>query len=67
MVLGNLDNSRARAYCVCSRWGGGCLDILFLTSLPSLREAALYRLQYFLKGPLTLNQPTSQANSQQEA
>ena len=23
----NLDNSRARAYCACSRCGGGCLDI----------------------------------------
>ena len=26
----NLDNSRARAYCACSRCkGGGCLDIFF--------------------------------------
>ena len=25
----NLDNSRARAYCVCSRCGWGCLDIFF--------------------------------------
>ena len=23
----NLDNNRARAYCACSRCGGGCLDI----------------------------------------
>ena len=26
----SLDHSRARAYCACSRWGGGCLDILSL-------------------------------------
>ena len=35
-VLGrptNLDNSRARAYCACSRCGGGCLDILSIISL----------------------------------
>ena len=25
----NLDNSRARAYCACSRCGWGCLDIFF--------------------------------------
>ena len=26
----NLDNGRARAYCVCSRFGWGCLDIFSL-------------------------------------
>ena len=31
----NLDKSRARAYCVCSRCGWGCLDI-FLSSIISL-------------------------------
>ena len=25
----NLDKSRARAYCACSRCGWGCLDIFF--------------------------------------
>ena len=65
MVLGKLlvpgrptylDNSRARAYCACSRCGWGCLDIfsfinLFLFFLP-LWETARYRLKYCLKGPL---------------
>ena len=31
----NLDYSRARAYCACSRCGWGCLDI-FLSSITSL-------------------------------
>ena len=31
----NLDVSRARAYCVCSRLGGGCLDIFTLLYLSS--------------------------------
>ena len=52
----NLDNSRARAYCACSRCGGGCVDMfsvvsLFLFFLP-LRETARYRLKYCIKGPL---------------
>ena len=25
----NLDNSRARTYCACNRYGWGCLDIFF--------------------------------------
>ena len=29
----NLDDSRARAYCACSRCGWGCLDIFFLSSI----------------------------------
>ena len=29
----NLDNSRARAYCACSRCGWGCLDIFSLVYL----------------------------------
>ena len=38
MVLGklavatSLDNSRARAYCTCSKYGGDCLEIFFLSS-----------------------------------
>ena len=49
-----LDNSRARAYCACSRSGWGCLNI-FLSSIfsflsPSLWETARYRLKYCLKG-----------------
>ena len=52
----NLDNSRARAYCACTRCGRGCLDIFlssifFLFFLP-LWETARYRLKYCLKGPL---------------
>ena len=60
----NLDDSRARAYCACSRCGWGCLDIFSLIYLfsflsPSLWETARYRLKYCLKGPLNLNQPTN--------
>ena len=55
----NLDNSRARAYCACSRCGWDCLDffshLFFLTSfsLSLIWEAARYALQYCIKGPLT--------------
>ena len=69
-VLGrptNLDESRARAYCACSRCGWGLfghvfshLSLLFSFSL-SLGETARYRLKYCLKGPLSpksTNQPT---------
>ena len=52
-VLGrptSLDDSRARAYCICSRCGWGCLDIFSLIHLfsflsPSLWETARYRLK----------------------
>ena len=60
------DDSRARAYCACSRCGyGGCLDIFSLIYLfsflsPSLWETARYRLKYCLKGPLNPKQPTNQ-------
>ena len=55
----NLEDSRARAYCTCSRWGGVCVDIFALLYLfsplsPSLWEMAQYRLKYCLKGPLNL-------------
>ena len=44
--------------------GGGCLDIFtliypFSPLPPSLWETARYRLKYCLKGPLTINQPTT--------
>ena len=62
--LTNLDESRTRAYCACSRCGWGlfgnlifCLSFLFSFSL-SL--AARYRLKYCLKGPLNPKQPTNQ-------
>ena len=66
-VLGRpttLEDSRARAYCACSRCGWGCLDIfsiIFHFSLlsPSLWETALYRLKYCLKGPLNPRQPAN--------
>ena len=66
-VLGcptNLDKSRARAYCTCSRCGWGCLNIFSLIYLfsflsPSLWEMARYRLKYCLEGPLSPKQPTS--------
>ena len=61
----SLDDSRARAYCACSRCGWGCLDIFSLIYLfsflsPCLWETARYRLKYCLKGPLNLKQPTNQ-------
>ena len=61
----NLDYSRARAYCACSRCGGGCLDIFtliypFSPLSPSLWETVRNRLKYCLKGPLNQNQPTNQ-------
>ena len=57
----NLDDSRARAYCACSRCGWGGLDIftllcLFTSLSPSLWETARYRLKYCLKGPLNPKQ-----------
>ena len=74
MALGNLpvsgrptilDNSRARAYCACSRCGLGLFGHLslvypFSSLSPSLWETARYRLKYCLKGPLNPNQPTNQ-------
>ena len=64
----NLDFSRARAYCACSRCGWGCLDIFTLLYLfsplsPSLWETARHRLKYCLKKafkPKTTNQPSVQ-------
>ena len=63
-VLQLLDYSRARAYCACSRCGGGCLDIFtliypFSPLSPSLWETARYRLKYCLKGPLNPKQTTN--------
>ena len=60
----SLDDSRARAYCACSRCGWGCLDIFSLIYFfsflsPSLWETARYRLKYCLKGPLNPKQPTN--------
>ena len=61
----NLDKSRARAFCACSRCGWGLfghflsrLSFSFLS--PSLWETARYRLKYCLKGPLNPKQPTNQ-------
>ena len=75
-VLGrptNLDDSRARAYCACSRCGWGLFGhfffhLLFLFSFSlSLGETARYRLKYCLKGllsPKTTNQPMISAVTQ---
>ena len=38
----NLDNSKTRAYCACSRCGWGCLDIFF-SPLPFLSSFFLLR------------------------
>ena len=65
----NLDFSRARAYCACSRCGwGDCSDVFslvypFSPLSPSLWETARYRLKYCLKGPLSPKQPTNQSLS----
>ena len=61
----NLDKSRARAYCACSRCGWGSLDIFSLNYLfsflsLSLLETTRYRLKYCLEGPLSPKQPTNQ-------
>ena len=62
----SLDDSRARAYCSCSRCGWGLFGHFFphlsiLFSSPSLWENARYRLIYCLKGPLNPKQPTNQS------
>ena len=61
----NLDDSRARAYCACSRCECGLsrhftLLYPFSPLSPSLWETARYSLKYCLKGPLGLKQPTNQ-------
>ena len=62
----SLDDSRARAYCACSRCGWGVVwtffSLIYLFSFlsPSLWETARYRLKYCLKGPLNPKQPTNQ-------
>ena len=53
----NLEDSRARDYCACSRCGRGLFEHIFLSSifflffLPLL-EMARYRLKFCLKGSL---------------
>ena len=59
----DLDNSRARACCICSGWAF-YLDIfslvyLFFLLSPSPREMAQYRLKHCLKGPLNPKQSTN--------
>ena len=70
MVLGELpvpgrptnwDDSRAGAYCACSRCGWGwfghfTLLYPFSPLSPTLWETARYRLKYCLKGPLNPKQ-----------
>ena len=62
----NLEYSRARAYCACSRCGWGLfghffshLSLLFSFSL-SFWETARYGLKYCLKEPLSPKQQTNQ-------
>ena len=76
MVLGKLPmpgrpttskDSRARAYCACSRcvcvWGGVVytffLSSIFSLTFPALWETARHRLKYCRKGPLNTKQPTN--------
>ena len=61
----SLDDSRARAYCACSRCGWGLFghfSLIYLFSFlsPPLWETARYKLKYCLKGPLNPTQPTNQ-------
>ena len=62
----NLDGSRARAYCACSRCRWGLFEHFFLSSIFSffylpLWETARYRLKYCLKGLLNPKQSTNQS------
>ena len=58
----NMDDGKARAYCAC---GLGLLWTLFTFAYhfsfisPSLWETAKYRLKYYIKWPLSPNQPTN--------
>ena len=40
----DLDNSRARAYCACSRYGWGCLDVFSLVYHFSLLSPFLWEM-----------------------
>ena len=60
----DLDESRARACCACSRCGWGLFghfSLLYHFSFlsPSLWETTRYKLKYCLKGPLSPKQPTN--------
>ena len=54
----NLDYSRARAYCACSRCGWGCLDIFSLIYLFSFNSPSEILSQRAVK-PKTTNQHTN--------
>ena len=54
----NLNNSKARDYCACSRCGWELFEP-FSLFLP-LWEMAQYRLKYCLKGPYVKPKPTNQ-------
>ena len=57
----NLDYSMAWAYCACSRYSGGCLDIFSLASFSlSLGDGPIYTeiLSQRAVKPKTTNQPT---------
>ena len=67
----NLDYSRVRACCACSRCGWGDvwtffpLIYPFSPLSPSLWETVRYRLKYCLKRPLNPKQPTNQPTTAQ--
>ena len=58
----NLNYSRARAHCACSRCGWGLFGhfslVCHFSLLSFLCKTARYRLKYCLKGPLNPKQPT---------
>ena len=51
-LRGPANNSRARAYCACSRCGTFFLSSIFSLFFLPLWKTARYRLKYCLKGPL---------------
>ena len=69
----SFDDSRASAYCACSKCGWGVVWTFLLSSILSLFlslslwETARYRLKYCLKGPLNPKQPTNLPNTTQES
>ena len=66
----NLENSRARAYWACSRYGRGSSVYLFILvyhfSLlsPSLWRKGRYCLKYLLKGPFNPKQQINQSKTE---
>ena len=59
----NFNNSRARAYCACSRFGTFSLSSIFSLFFLPLWKTVRYILKYCLKGPFHPKQLTNQIHS----